>query len=146
MTGCPINRTYTASGRTPGAYPYGGAVTGSGIDHKGRRSTLVIGAGLPTGPTKTIDVVKRRTRSHRPEVAGERATETGITRWRVCANTPDSRATDRGQAARTASTISKTGTGMMATREMRVLPEHEKDRCANTGLSQEASSVVVAGI
>jgi hypothetical protein len=38
------------------------------------------------------------------------------------------------------------GTGMTMTREERVLPENEKDRCANTGLSQEESSVIVVGI
>ena len=146
MTRCLINRTYTASDRTLAAYPYGGALAGSGLDHRGRRSTLVIGAGSPTAPTMMIETRTRRTHSYRPEAAGEGVTGTGIMRWRVCANTPDSHAGDRSQTARTASTISKTGTGMTTTCEMQVLPENEKDRCANTGLSQEESSVIVVGI
>lgn len=115
---------------------------------------LVIGAGSPTGPRRD-DAYRRagrqlaegeRTRQDLPKVVQDVKPGTGIARWKVCANSPDSTAANRKPSARTASTISMTGTGMTITREMRVLPEHEKDRCANTGLSQEASSVIVVGI
>jgi hypothetical protein len=55
MTVSRINRTYTASERSPAAYPYRGApaVRGedrSGIDHGDWTPAFMIGAGSPTGP------------------------------------------------------------------------------------------------
>lgn len=154
-----INRTYTASERTLSAYPYGGELTTarqavSGIDHRGQDLSLAIGAGTPTGPTMNEEDGRaghrlaegEKTRQDLPEVFRDRASGTGMTYGTVCANTPAGMAGSRSRAAGTTTTMSMIGTGMTETRLMRVLPEHEKDRCANTGLSQEASSVVVIGI
>ena len=55
----------------------------------------------------------------------------------MCANTPAGRTGNRRHDARTTSASLMDGTGMTMTRTKRVLPGNEKDRCANTGLSQE---------
>ena len=150
MKPSPINRTYTASAGTPTAYPYGGELAGSGIEHRGRQLASVLGAGSPTGPDGFRIAAMRheqgRRRQRLPTVVHDGAAETGVSRQRVCANTPDGQTGIPGHDARTTIARPMFGTGMTMTRTMRVLPENEKDRCANTGLSQEESSVVVIGI
>ena len=145
-----INRTYTASVETLAAYPYGGELAGSGIDHRGPETTLVIGAGTPTGPTGYVRAAMRqeqeRGRQRLSTVVHDGALGIGTGSWRVCANTPDSRTGSQRHDAGTTNARPMYGTGMTMTRGKRVLPGNEKDRCANTGLSQEESSVVVLGI
>lgn len=145
-----INRTYTASAWTPTAYPYGGELAGSGIDHRGPRMAFAIGAGSPTGPRDDVIAAmrleRRSVRQRLSTVVRDGAGDTGTGSWRVCANTPDGQPGTHRLDTRMAGTRPMYGTGMTTTREERVLPENEKDRCANTGLSQEESSVIVVGI
>lgn len=146
----PIKRTYTASADTPAAYPYGGELAGSGIEHRGPQLASVLGAGSLTGPDGIRIAAMRREQGRRRQrlstAVHDGVRETGKRRWTVCANTPEGRTGIHGHDARTAIARPMFGTGMTMTRRMRVLPENEKDRCANTGLSQEESSVVVVGI
>ena len=150
MRSSRISRTYTASVHTPSAYPYGGELAGSGIDHSGQGMATVIGAGSPTGPNGDAIAAmrheKRSVRQRLSTVVRDGAREIVEEGWRVCANTPDGRTRIDRLAWGTTSARPMIGTKMTTTREKRVLPENEKDRCANTGLSQEESSVIVVGI
>jgi hypothetical protein len=155
MTAHRINRTYRASEGARAAYPYRGASAArnagwlwSGIDHGGWTTTLVIGAGSPTGPDKNENVARgrrghgagvqkeRRSTLHRLAASTNRSHDR-VSRQEVCANTPaGSPATETEARAQADRWMGRRMT----------ISINEKDRCANTGLLHGRSFVVLSGI
>ncbi len=152
MTSPRINRTYTASGGTVPAYPYRGELSASrearwGIDLRGfgvLPTAVVIGAGSPIR-TEQTDCAHRE-RSHRSRssiVTGNRAEEQGSSRRNVCANTQHGRSAIRIAGTGTSTTrMNGWPVTMTSRKQMPVIPDNKKARCANTGLLQEVSLVV----
>jgi len=148
MRGAHICRTYIASGWTPAAYADHGP--GSGMDHTGaaglpsgepaRAGAVGAGSQPPTGTVVAFADVQRRVRQRREvftSVIGSTPRPMPSERANAC----DGRGI--GNAAMTTVT-SVNGTPM--TNGITLLPNTEKARCANTGLSQEVSLVVTVGI
>jgi hypothetical protein len=170
MHSCRLECTYTTSDGMVSAYACVGNVPSSkgrsGVDHAGGITARVIGTGSLTGTDKReresvapdrkaakawleypgSAAQRRREGSHRQRalsVVRIGRVEHDASRRTMCANTSDGKQVAFMHRTRTNSTSGNCGWPMTLTSRMHVLPENEKDRCANTGLSQEESSVVV---